>query len=294
MGWGEELALISHASRRPENLSLVRKACSRTLTEQGMVSLKYCPKRLVNNLSRNTALSNLEAPLIQYMVQVQKVRLINARWHTLPQRLKVLKDFHGNRAVAWNCIYPTTAELFRIPAVRNLIDSAPNTSAFTLHNLAPIHRDMPILMRWWRQDMELKLIDLICGEHSNREAIDREYMFNLATSFFSCSKCSRFLRYPKVVVHACATLPFLRRDSDLDTVILTNTLRESFWNLSGCITVNVAHVALLVRLLDMAHLTWATTTIQELDTRDPIFECISCNDARMGRATMTWAQVVRL
>ena len=92
-------------------------------------------------------------------------------------------------------------------------------------------------------------------------------------------------------MHACATLPF--PDSDLDTIILTNTLGETFWNLNGCITVNVDHVALLVLLLNMANLTWATTTIQELNARDPIFECISCNDERMGRATMTWARVVR-
>ena len=230
------------------------------------------------------------------MVQVQRSRLINARWSTLLYRLNVLKVFHTTlTASAWtpgNSIYPNTAELFRIPAVRNLIDSVPNTSQFTQGNLAPIYNDFPNLMHWWRQDIELKLIDLICEKPFNREAIDREYVFNLATSLFSCSKCSRFLRYLRVVMHACATLPFLRENSDLDTILLTSTLGETFWNLNGCITVNVVHVALLVRLLIMANLTWATTTIQELNARNPIFECIPCNDERMGRATMTWARVV--
>ena len=228
------------------------------------------------------------------MVEVQEDRLTNARRMTLPERLRVLKEFHAPYAAsasAWNRIFPTTAELFRIPAVRNLIDSVPNTSPFSKDTLAAIH--LPTLMHWWRQDIELKLIDLICG-HINREAIDRQYMFNLATSFFSCSKCSRFLRYPDVVMHACATLPFLPQDSDLDTVILTATLGETFWNLNGFITVNVAHVALLVRLLGMANLNRVTTTTQELNARDPIFECICCNDERIGRATMTWAQVVCL
>ena len=39
LGWGDELALISDERRRPENLSIVRKACNRILTEQGMVSV---------------------------------------------------------------------------------------------------------------------------------------------------------------------------------------------------------------------------------------------------------------
>jgi hypothetical protein len=231
------------------------------------------------------------------MIQIQKLRWTNARWSTLPQRLRALKDFYTTlTASVWTpgiSIYPNTAEFFRIPAVRNLIDSVPNTSPFTQDNLAPIQDDFPNLMRWWRQDMELKLIDLICKKPFNREGIDREYFFNLATSLFSCSKCSRFLRHPDVVMHACATLPFLREGLDLDTTILTRTLDETFWNVNGCITVNVAHVALLVRLLIMANLTSATTTIQELNARNPIFECISCNDERMGRATMTWARVVR-
>jgi len=222
------------------------------------------------------------------------LRLRTTRWTTLPHRLRVLKAFHTARfaSAPVNGIYPTTGEFFRIPAVRNLIDSVPNASPFTQDNLRAIPHDLSTLLLWWWQDVELKLIDLICPEPSNREGLTRGFIFNLATSFFSCSICSRFLRYPNVLAHACATLPF-HQDDDLDASILTSTLGETFWNLNGCITVNAISVALLVRLLLMANFDWWITTIQELNARNPIFECISCNDERMGRATMTWDHVVR-
>ena len=229
------------------------------------------------------------------MLQAQKHRLSTIRWTTLPHRLRVLKAFHTARfaLVPVNFIYPTAGEFFRIPLVRNLIDSVPNGSLFTQDNLrAILPNDLAPFIRWWYDDIELKLINLLCGEFSNRvNTTTRADIFNLATSIFFCSICSRFLRYPHVLAHACATLPF-HQDDDLDASILTSTLGETFWNLNGCITRNVRSVLLLAHLLLRANFR-PPTTIQELNARNPIFECISCNDERMGRATMTWERVVR-
>jgi hypothetical protein len=227
------------------------------------------------------------------MSEIQTFRLQVARWTILQPRIDVLKAFHTSciMSLPVNCIYPTTIELYRIPFIQSIIDSVPSTDSFTQDNLAPVRLDFVNLVLLWRQEIELKLVDLIrAGSHSGEE-IDRESMFNLATSLFSCCTCSRFLRYPKVIRHACATQNKFMEGTDLDLKVM-NHLGETFWNRNGCIAVNVYHISLLVQLLSMANLNWSTTTVQELNARGPIFECIPCNDERTGRATMTWDRVV--
>ena len=229
------------------------------------------------------------------MSEMRASRLQAVHWTTLRPRLDVLKALHASciTSLPANYIYPTTSELYRIPFVQNIIDSVPSTSSFTQDNLEPVRLDFRNLILSWREDMELKLVDLIrAGSYTNSgEEVDRESMFNLATSLFSCCTCLRFLRYPQVLRHACATQNTFMEGTDLDVKVM-NYLGETFWNHKGCIAVNVYHVSLLVHLLSMADLNWTTTTVQELNARNPIFECISCNDVRQGRATMTWDRVV--
>ncbi|KIM49545.1 hypothetical protein M413DRAFT_438730 [Hebeloma cylindrosporum] len=264
LGWGEELALIQFTNRRPENLAVVRKACNRILTAQ--------------------ALSNLEQPLTQHMVEVRKRRLFTERMSFLSNRLRLLRDFYTSH-MAPGVMYPTTGDFFRIPGVGKLIDSVPSTGPFTQGHLKPILDPYTFrhFMLWWKQDIEVKLRDLISSKRGSGSATD----LNLATSLFSCSECSRFLRHPDILTHACASLPFYQEDADFDARIVTLVLQESFWNSNGCIdAVDQSSFSLLIHLLSLANLDWEKATIEDLNKS--LFECIPCNDERLGRATMTW------
>jgi hypothetical protein len=211
--------------------------------------------------------------------------------------LVVLKAFHKTcvKTLPVNAIHPTASELFRVKSVWNIINDVPATIPFTQEHLSPIRKDFDNIIRNWREDIELKLLELLSpGLSEIKETINAKWIFSLATSVFSCSYpgCSRFLRYPEVMMHACATKPYHDDDAEIDVQIMNDCLHQTFWNFNRCITVNTEHVALVYDLLTKVGWDPLTTNGQQLNT--PIFECTPCYRSATGRAVMTGAQAVRL
>ena len=244
-------------------------------------------------------MSRLERHAVQHLTKIRTSRLKAERRLVLRPRLLVLKAFHKTcvKTLPVNAIHPTASELFRVKSVWNIINSVPAVTLFTQKHLAPIRNDLDNIIRDWREDIELKLLELVSpGLSDIKETIDVKKIFNLATSVFSCSYsgCSRFLRYPEVMMHACATKARHEDDAEIDVQIMNDCLHQTFWNFNRCITVNPEHVAMLCDLLTMVGLDPLTTTVQELNIMDPIFECTPCYRSATGRAMMTWAQAVRL
>jgi len=197
-----------------------------------------------------------------------------------------------------NAIYPTTADLFRIPFVRNIIDTVPATGNFTSDDLEPVSLSFDILNLQWQKEIEQKLLDLIQVAKGSdvQDSLDAEAVLTLATSFFSCGGCPRFLRYPAILMHPCATkyrYQALEKD-DPDQLYLAEIREETFWNTNHYISMKPGHVAIVSRILGMVGLDPKTATAQEVDALNPIFECISCNNLSMGRAIMPWKTVVCL
>ena len=197
-----------------------------------------------------------------------------------------------------NAIYPTTADLFRIPFVRSIINTVPTTGDFTSDDLEPVSLSFDVLNLQWQKEIKQKLLDLIqAAEGSDvQDSLDAEAVLTLATSFFSCRGCPRFLRYPAILMHPCATkykYQALEKD-DPDHLYIAEIREETFWNTNHYISVKPEHVAVVSRMLDMVGLNPKIATAQEMDALNPIFECISCNNLSVGRAIMSWKTVVCL
>ena len=127
----------------------------------------------------------------------------------------------------------------------------------------------------------------------------------LATSFFRCEWCSRHcLRFPDVFAHECA------RDSDvagysgeeteiswvseaLSTGDEDEPLYEGVWNFCLAIhTLNEAQIANLVAVLELLKLDPETTTFDEIERLNPVFECLHCHSISEGRCLMDWTAIV--
>ncbi|KIM49552.1 hypothetical protein M413DRAFT_438740 [Hebeloma cylindrosporum] len=280
MGWAEELALLDSSAPRPEDSIFVAKACQKDLTEK--------------------VLSSLEEPLTRFMEAIKSTRVEKERRALLKDRLAALNTLRETcvSTLPANAICPTSADLFRLPLVRNIIDTVPATVDFTADDLQPIALSFDDLTLQWRKEIELKLLGLIqAAEGSDvQNSLDAEAVLNLATSFFSCKHCDRFLRYPAVLMHSCATKSSYnfppKDDPDRDHVYAAEFLRQIYWNADQSITRKPEHVAVVSRLLDMVGFDAKTATVEDMDALNPLFECTSCNSFSEGRAIMTWQTVL--
>ncbi|KIM49547.1 hypothetical protein M413DRAFT_21748 [Hebeloma cylindrosporum] len=270
LGWEEELSLLSNERQRLENLPIVVEACNEDLTER--------------------VLSRLERHAVRHLTKIRTSRLKAERQIVLRPRLAVLKAFLNAcvKSLAVNAIHPTASELFRFESVRNIINDVPATVPFTQQHLAPIREDFGKIIRVWREDIEDQLLELLSPGLSHIRGLPARWaIFNLATAMFSCSYpgCSRFLRYPEVMVHACATKPYHDEGLDIDIQIVNDSLNQAFWNFNRCITVNPVHVALVCDLLTKVGRNPSTANAQDWDLA--IYECTSCYRSATGQAMVT-------
>ncbi|KIM49546.1 hypothetical protein M413DRAFT_21747 [Hebeloma cylindrosporum] len=275
LGWEEELSLLSTKLQYLENLPVVAEACSKDLTEQ--------------------VLSRLEGHAVKHLAQLRASRLKAERQLVLRPRLAALKAFHKIcvKSLPVDAIHPTASELFRVKSVWNIINDVPATVPFTQHHLAPVRDDFDNIIREWREDIEDQLLELLSpGLSDIKDPAFRRKTFKLATSTFSCSYpgCSRFLRYPEVMMHACATKPHHGDDFDIDIQIMNGCLNQSFWNFNRCITVNPEHIALVHDLLIKVDIDPLTATGRHWDLA--IYECTSCYRDATGRAFMTFGHAL--
>jgi hypothetical protein len=234
---------------------------------------------------------------VKHLTKIRTLRLKAERRLVLRPRLVVLKAFHKTcvKSLSVNAIHPTVSELFRVNSVWNVINDVPATTLFTQEHLAPIRKDFDNIISNWREDIELKLLELLSPGLSEIKGTSHgRQILNRATSVFYCSYpgCSRFLWYPEVMMHACATKPYHDDDAEIDIQIVNDCLHQSFWNSNRCITVNPEHVALVCDLLTKVSWSPFSTTGHELNW--PIYECTPCYQSATGRAMMTGKQAVSL
>jgi len=117
-----------------------------------------------------------------------------------------------------------------------------------------------------------------------------ESPFQMATTIFSCRYCSNDpLTYPQVLVHRCATSTCISRNAEDETQLAVHRLLEcSNWNVGKYIFFDVQKVACLSEAIKLCGLDPKSVSREDMDKRDPIFECLACNDLRRGRCTFTW------
>jgi len=234
---------------------------------------------------------------VKHLTKIRTLRLKAERRLVLRPRLVALKALHKTcvKSLPVNAIHPTVSELFCVKSVWNIINDVPATTPFTQEHLAPIRKDFNNIVSNWREGIEQRLLELLSPGLSEIQGTSNgRGILRLATSVFSCSYpgCSRFLWYPEVMMHACATKPYHDDNAEIDIQIMNDCLHQSFWNFNRCITVNPEHVALVYDLLTKVGWSPSSTTGHELNW--PIYECRPCYQSTTGRAMMSGTQAVRL
>ncbi|KDR85932.1 hypothetical protein GALMADRAFT_218999 [Galerina marginata CBS 339.88] len=273
LGWEEEFAKMSEDDVMPQDIPKVTKACQKELTDR--------------------VLLNLDKLLIEHMEDFRRERLHRDRRAMLMERLPILKDVYQTYILSLpaNALHPTAGELFRSPVVQELI----NTSSFTKAHMETIIPILPHLTLRWQKELEDKLCQLISTACGAEYPFDPEKVLHLATTSFSCGRCSsgKSLTHPRVLVHSCATS--WSRDGcpmEVDEKACNSVLEQVYWNSRGDITFKLDDLKQMQDVIQMCGLDAKTTTRLEMDEANPILECIPCNDIHRGRATLKWSAVI--
>lgn len=181
-----------------------------------------------------------------------------------------------------------------------MINSSSDTGGITKEDLDPLVEAYPDIAREWKLETEAKLLDMIRISCGDSYAFDPNTVLHLATTFFSCSECRRYnslengpIWYPRVLLHDHARRSDGRNSMDLDTEMVYDITRSTQWNARDVFQFSNAERLIMSDVLEEAGFDPETTTVEELNALDPIFECVPCNNIRHGRFTMKWTHLVR-
>ncbi|KAF9474661.1 hypothetical protein BDN70DRAFT_300099 [Pholiota conissans] len=247
-----------------------------------------------------SSLAPLEGLLIRTLDERRKVHeSLEYRLVYTVQR-NVLKEIyeHSSRLVKpfhkMNATYPRLAEIYLITKRLGLIDYSKTAE----DALSVPFNDVVNL---WQKDVNSKLIQLI------RDACGPEYVFNpdivlgLATTFFTCNCRSPKepfpLRYNQAICHRCNPFDLDSRNDPAMREryhIFGHTIweAENVQEIDRFVRFDKNHLDIMQGVVKMCALDPKVAKMDDMDTLNPVFECIACSSPRRGRALMTWVAVL--
>ncbi|KJA27584.1 hypothetical protein HYPSUDRAFT_62657 [Hypholoma sublateritium FD-334 SS-4] len=281
LGWSEEAGKMQYPNVRFQYRRDIDKMCRKELTEQ--------------------MITKLEPSINEYMEEVKHQRLEKERKGLLTERLILLKKaythFTSSVPILNTDLIATAAEMYMEPCIRDIIGNLPKNKSLTkgdlLGKLAAIFHDANERVRR-RIDNELLKHAINAYKTAGGDFINPTTVFNLATTLFQCNSifCSQYYWYDAIVAHKCTrsnAFPKSLKDADIIADCLGPDKHRSHEN----ITVDVDGIVIARHLIRLCGLDPLDMTRTTMDNINPIFECLLCNDAANGRATMTWSRAVR-
>ena len=241
-------------------------------------------------------LESLDEHLIAFMEEVKAQRLEREHRIVTDKRLADLRQARDQciATLPANYIHPTTGELFHLPFIQAIISTLSPTASFSGDDLELIKRSFNDINQQWQKDIESQLRDI--ASKGYQEDVNPETVVGLATTFFVCTCCTlRYMRYPAVLMHRCpAKFSSLKWEDELDMMVGSSSLSagETYWHNKETIVVKPKHTEFMASVVSMTGMDPKTATAQDMDALDPIYECLSCNDFKEGRATMSWTTTV--
>ncbi|KAF9473294.1 hypothetical protein BDN70DRAFT_397879 [Pholiota conissans] len=192
--------------------------------------------------------------------------------------------------------YPCRPEFYCITESYNLVDYSKTAKDALLVPFVDV-------VDLWRKHVDDKLLGLIADECGPDYAFDSSTVFDLATTFFVCTQSCHSvnsisvrpsMRHVQALMHRCfdwqtlsiATLP----EGGLEFRVVFGY--PVWYDVAGCVEFRAEDLEVMQKIVRLCDLDPAVATAREMDELDPIFECLACNSASDGRATMVWSAVL--
>lgn len=237
------------------------------------------------------AWKNIEHKIIDVMNDIRTQRLFEKRLHLIKPRVNLLEDLISGWRRTTGFLSPHTHNFLFVPEVKSLIDvlpdrpTAPTLTAEDLKILEPIFYKFH--EEWTARQHEM-LTKSISSYLALSPSPDVD-LFSLAISqYLCCSRCSRRVPFPQVLVHHCRLESWPTHGSAYERVI--NNLAES----NGEPTLE--HIKPIDELRDIIVACGQnphTVTSAEMDALDVRLECSGCRTKGI-LDVLTWRGAVSL
>uniref|UniRef100_A0A8H7Y282 Uncharacterized protein n=1 Tax=Psilocybe cubensis TaxID=181762 RepID=A0A8H7Y282_PSICU len=260
--------------------------------------ITQCDEKVVIEQLAETFVSSLLAPRRE-MMQAR------ARQVFLERRLLVLKKLVAEYqlTVAPSDVTFNMGQLCTHPEISDLLLSSPEATDPVVH-LEPLRTRLPEIADKMELSMRDTVTALVKSVRGQCYHVSEDALLTLAVATFKCKRCpsssveAHDIRYPAVLAHRCAVRKpdgHLRAPKETPSALsitVEKLTEETPWNAYNCITYNLAAHNILTKLLARFELSPLTTHVSEMDWRDPVFECLACNDPHRGRCMLRWRAVV--
>lgn len=193
-------------------------------------------------------------------------------------------------------------DLFLVPEVKRIVLEEPVDAPLDMDLLDSIWQNVQTYTTAWRAQASDKLVSLMKPEAAalglkDIEDMEHEEILGLALSVFECHRCygsKRLMHAERALWHSCAmSAPYsyhIPASASDDLKIFVKHVGKAPWDYEGKIFKFSAKSAQRAReIANRLKLDPTTTTIEELDALDPIFERPS---EGAGREMSTWRGIL--
>ena len=263
----------------------IQKICQKEITGRGNI-FQFAQCYI---LSQDYQVLQVDGLINTFMADVQVKRLRSERRTLFGERLPILRKVYNTCVKTYpvNSIIPCVTDVFLDPVVQDLFFRPPMSTTFTEKDLEAIGTLFPDIVLRWRSQTEEKLLNMIPPSQNIGPS-----SLQLATTIFSCRSChSEPLTYPRVLIHQCATAVY-GYGIDEEQSVVRHFLDRSNWNAGNFITFDSPNMVSLSEAVKLCGLDIKSATREDMDKRNPIFECLTCNDLRKGRCMLSWLGLV--
>ncbi|PPR02535.1 hypothetical protein CVT24_001961 [Panaeolus cyanescens] len=275
MGWADE---ISHLKDKclPQHSDL-DKICQKEFTVESIEKAKT----IINGMMKN----------------IQDRRLEEDKKVLLKSRMELLDIVYNQAVKGWLSTgnAPYISDFFVVPHIRSaVVDTAPEITVTREHFFD--ETTFPGLVEDARAIQREKCLEVIAKGYkvqTIKAKYDPNTVFDLATTVFGYAKDgipdNQFMDITKTL--SLKSSPRWLSDRDrlpLVEKVALEVFTYSPWNAEKKIIFHWIAYDIISNLMKLCGVDPLTTTLEQMNALDPIFECVSCSRMSRGRLTMRW------
>lgn len=252
------------------------------------------------------------------MAVEKAARLAKERDAVLRKRYALLidayRDYISTQAI--DTVFPPVVDIAITKVFQSLIVDTPENEILTEEDFVRVVvAQLPIIMQDWRKAKDDELVEIL-KKHVPDATVSH---LHLATTVFKCDAigfystcCNEPLTYPRVFAHRCTSSYDVSTPSVGESLAMTwcDTpgvppvdksllpfwyLHAVPWNMGGDrISFSEVGSRNAKAAVKACGLNPDVTTVEDMNSLDPMLECRSCYNEYNGRVVMRWTQTVCL
>ncbi|KAG9226227.1 hypothetical protein CCMSSC00406_0005138 [Pleurotus cornucopiae] len=221
----------------------------------------------------------------------QRKTLLKARQRLLGE---LIKDHPSNAPAR---IKPGPADICAMPQIKQILVDTPVDEVVTAEHFQETIQGLEQLFAQWITDKSRELLKLLPNQPGAEDEVQDDTDFSrleLATTYFTCTRCVNPLSYPRILLHNCLTeLPHGFRNREDDNAIMFLNVGSVPWNYNQLpIEYRQDAESAAKKVVTAFGFDFRTTTHADMRLDNRWMECRACRHPKEGRMVFRWEKAI--